>query len=235
MTKDTFSADTSRDIWRHGALPRLCRLFWERMKDGKVKETYQGNPRYHRLNIQFQDKEPRLDDTESIQSLKKIANDDLSISNEVSNIAQCLVASLFYFQLDGMPERRNGRYAGSGSILCSLRSNEPGFEALFHKLRDQSAYFLLDGDVISLTDNTSCFDIDGNFRKRVYLDSTDRFVITLKQGKSTPCNISGSPFVVSELIDAQGLRGACFGGPDHRKRANPEYSATPKPKRRRIM
>lgn len=64
---------------------------------------------------------------------------------------------------------------------------------------------------------SSIFDKDGNFRRQIELNTTDRFTISLKQGSSEPCNISGSPFSVGKLIQAQGLD-ASFGRPDHRKR-----------------
>ncbi|KAM0321339.1 hypothetical protein ACHAQA_010168 [Verticillium albo-atrum] len=34
-----------------------------------------------------------------------------------------------------LPERRGGRYAGSGSILCTIRKSEPGFRELFSQMR----------------------------------------------------------------------------------------------------
>ena len=73
---------------------------------------------------------------------------------------------------------------------------------------------------------------DGNLRKPVELNATDKFTISLKQGDSEPCNISGSPYSIDKLILAQGLN-AYFGTADHRKRRRCSDIDLPTAKRKR--
>jgi hypothetical protein len=86
------SNGTRPDKWRHGAFPRLCRLFWEKMRDRKVSQAFQGHPRYHRLNLEFEGVEPKLDDTQSIPYTDLKAQEDKALSQTIENIAQCLIA-----------------------------------------------------------------------------------------------------------------------------------------------
>jgi hypothetical protein len=136
----------------------------------------------------------------------------------IDSIARCMVASLFYFELESIPERTDDKVVVIGHIQCSLRRNNLAFSLLLHRLSDCSATFYLNEDPISgRFDDSSSLDADGNFRKRVELATSDKFSISLKQGHSEPCNISGSPYSVQRLILAQGLD-AYLGTADHRKR-----------------
>jgi hypothetical protein len=65
-----------------------------------------------------------------------MVKDDNSFSKRIDNAANCLIASLFYFKLKSMPERREGEFVGSGHI-CSLSRNDPLFEDLFEQLSAQ--------------------------------------------------------------------------------------------------
>ncbi|KAL9082423.1 MAG: hypothetical protein Q9165_008895 [Trypethelium subeluteriae] len=213
--------DTSRNIWKNGAIPRLGRLLWEKMRDKKVRQFFQAQPRYHRLNVQFKGTEPRLDDTEIISELKSRALEDQSLSKSIDNIAHSLVASLFYFELDTTPEWIDRKYVGTGRVLCSLRRSDAAFSELFGQLCNTSAYFLLDGDPISSEAISSSLNGDSEFQIRVEVITTDEFAISLKRPGSESFDISNSPFSVEQLIEAQGFR-ASFGRADHRKRKAPE-------------
>lgn len=226
-------ADTaaSRNVWKNGAFPRLCRLFWEKMRDRKVSEAFQAYPRYHRLNVRFEGDEPRLDDLQSISYMESKVEQDNTLSHKIDAIARCFVASLFYFELDGIPERLGGRYIGTGYVACSLRHGDPAFRVLFDQLANQSARLFVDGKSIATVDD-ACLGSDGNFRVRVELSTEGRFAISLQQDASEPCSISGSPFLVERLIVQQSLS-AVFGRPDHRKRKMAEC-LEPAKKRRKL-
>jgi hypothetical protein len=58
------------NIWKDGAFPRLCHMYWEKIRDRKVGQIFQTHPRYH---IEFDSPEPRLDDTNSMPDLKSKA------------------------------------------------------------------------------------------------------------------------------------------------------------------
>ncbi|KAH7111317.1 phospholipase [Dendryphion nanum] len=216
-SNNELSTDIPRGIWKNGAFPRLCRLFWEKMRDGKVRQAYHSHPRYHRLNVTFDGEEPQLDDIMSIPGLKSKVQEDESTSDAIDHVARCLIASLFYFELDSKPERSDGKYMGSGRILCSLRSHDPSFKPLIDQLSSISAQFYLDEHVIAAVKDSSCLDKDGNFRVRVELNTADRFTISLQESSSETYNISGSPFSIGKLIQAQAFD-ASFGRSDHRKR-----------------
>lgn len=177
---------------------------------------------------------PRLDNTKSIHELKLKAQEDNSVSKVIDNIARCAIASVFYFELDSVPEGCNGEYTGVGFILCSIRRGDPAFEVLLDQLSKSSSTFYLNNCPIPGTvGDRSFIGKDGNFRKRVELSLSGRFTITLKQGDLEPCNISGSPHSIEKLITAQGLN-SHFGRADHGKRKRSAEGDLAARKRQRI-
>lgn len=204
------------NVWKYKAFPRLCRMLWEKMRDRNVKHIFRTHPRYHRLDIGFNSIEPRLDDTKSMPELKSRVQQDQSVSKIIDNIARSAIASLFYFEIDSIPEKWNGEYIGTGAILCCLRPKDLAFSVLIDQLTRNSATFYLNDSPI-LGSVNSFISKDGSFRKRVELTLRSKFAISLKQGSSELCNISGSPFSIERLVLVQGLN-APFGRADHRKR-----------------
>ncbi|KAI9772432.1 MAG: hypothetical protein M1840_000635 [Geoglossum simile] len=232
--KNDPSMSGPRNVWKDGAFPRLCRMYWEKIRDRKVRQVFRTHPRYHRLDIEFDGPEPRLDDTGSMPKLKSKVQTDRSLSKIIDNIARCVIASLFYFELDSIPERSNGEYIGTGYILCSLRYNNPAFRVLLDRLSSSNARFYLNGYLVpGIVGDPSSIGRDGNFRKWLELRVINKFTISLKQDESEPCNISGSPFLIDKLVLAQGLN-AFFGRADHRKRKMLSDSNVPARKRQRI-
>jgi hypothetical protein len=220
--------------WKDGAFPRLWRMFWERMRDRHVKQVFQTHPRYHRLDVEFDGALPRLDNTKSMHELQLKAQEDHSVSNVIDNIARSAIASVFYFELGSVPEGCNGEYTGAGFILCWVCRGDPAFKVLLDQLSRSSATFYLNNRPIPGTvGDCSFIGRDGNFRKRVELNLSGRFTISLKQDDSEPCNISGSPYSIEKLITAQGLN-AHFGRADHGKRKRSVEDDLPTRKRQRI-
>ncbi|KAI9772425.1 MAG: hypothetical protein M1840_000628 [Geoglossum simile] len=223
-----------RNIWKDGAFPRLCRMYWEKIRDRKIRQIFQTHPRYHRLDIEFDGPEPRLDDTNSMPGLKLKAQADRSLSKVIDNIARCVIASLFYFELDSIPEKSNGEHIGTGRILCSLRYNNSAFKVLLDRLSSNNVRFYLnDCPIPGIVGDSSSFSRDGTFRKRLELKVTSKFMISLKQDETEPCNISGSPFSIDKLALAQGLN-VPFGRADHRKRKRLSDGDISAKKRQRI-
>ncbi|KAH9204856.1 patatin-like phospholipase-like protein [Leptodontidium sp. 2 PMI_412] len=229
--KPSMSVSGPLSVWKDGAFPRLWRMFWERMRDRHVKQVFRTHPRYHRLDIEFDDELPRLDNTKSIHELQLKAEEDNSVSKIIDNIARCAIASKFYFELDSVPEGCNGEYTGVGFILCSIRRGDGGFEDLLDQ-QSKSSFYLNNFPLPGTIGDRSFIGKDGNFRKRVEFSLSGRFTITLKQGDSEPCNISGSPHSIEKLIVAQGLN-SHFGRADHGKRKRSEGDLAAK-KRQRI-
>jgi hypothetical protein len=97
------------------------------------------------------------------------------------------------------------------------------FKILLNQLFRSSTMFYLNKYPIPRTfSNSSFISKDRNFGKRIELRLSDRFIISLKQGDSEPCNISGSPHLIEKLITAQGLN-AHFGRADHSNRKRSAY------------
>ena len=228
--KPSMSVSGPLSLWKDGAFPRLWRMFWERMRDKHVKQIFRTHPRYHRLDTKFDGPLPRLDNTKSIHELQLKAQEDHSITKVIDNIARCAIASLFYFELDSIPEGRNGKYTGTGSIFCSVRRSDPAFKLLLDQLSN-ATFYLNNCPIPGEVGECSFIGKDGNFRKRVELSLGGRFMISLKQGDPEPCNISGSPYLIEKLISAQGLD-AHFGGAHHKRKRSADGGLTTRKKQR---
>jgi hypothetical protein len=228
------------DPWMHGSgswwsdlwLFRLCRALWSSM-DGQggeeaahdqgpgqdnLKSGTRGRRRgeYYRFNVEFGGGEPRLDDPIKIPEMKIRAREAILQSPEANRLALCCIAKLFVFELESVPRKENGRYPCTGYILSCRRAG-PSLEALLGRLTRNSAKFLLRGRALpgSMRDRSSLAR-DGNFRKRVCFDVTskqDLISLYLQEDGSEPFDISGSPFSIDWLEEAQGL-----GQPFSRKR-----------------
>ena len=89
---------------KRGMLRRTCDLLLERTRDKPIRRACKtaalaGNVlhRIHRLSVDFDGAEPRLDDTSRIPELIRKAQTDPSLSPGIDAVARCMVASLFYF------------------------------------------------------------------------------------------------------------------------------------------
>jgi len=189
----------------------------EELKTGKKRRRGE----YFRFNVQFAGREPRLDDPSKMPEMKILAQEVILHSKELGRLAHCIVAELFVFELEGDPRKENGVYPCIGYISCCRRAGTTSFEALLARLTKSSAKFLLRGRALSgsMRDRSSLAR-DGNFRKRVCFDvasKQDLVSLHLREGDSESFNISGSPFSVDWLVEAQGL-GRSFGRPDGVKR-----------------
>ena len=230
--------EDSRSVLKNGMFARLRNLILEKTRDEPVRRAYKTAAlsvnmlrRIHRLNIDFQAAEPRLDDTNSIPELIKKVYTNSSLLPKIDMIARCMIASLFYFELEPvLPQRRKGKYVFAGNVWCSIRRGDAGLRALLEKLLVHRSKFLINDCPIQRTN--TLLAKDGNFRMHIQAETAEEFSITLRLGDSEACNISGSPFSVSKLITAQGLD-APFGRPDHRKRKLPNDDAKVIKKRRR--
>jgi hypothetical protein len=107
-------------------------------------------------------------------------------------------------------------------------------QLLLDRLIETSATFYLnDYPIPGTIGDASFIGRDGTFRKRVALNSHGRFTISLKQGDSQPCNISGSPYSIDRLETAQDLN-AHFRTADHGKRKWSAHSEDISRKKQRV-
>jgi hypothetical protein len=174
--------------------------------------------RFFRLDVTFEGPEPELDNVKIIPELKGMVRADKALSCAIDEISRCIVASLFYFELESIPEHKNGVFSGLGYLLCFCRKSDPALEALVEKLSRTSATFIVNGSRLpcDLRD-PSFWDTDGNFRKRIAFTTSEEILISLKLEGYQEYSISGAPFTIDKLVSAQGLN-AHFGTVDHKKR-----------------
>lgn len=55
-----------------GAPHRICRLTWKKMSDRRTWHAFEHRSNFHRLDIEFDEVQPRLDDTKSMPTFSSI-------------------------------------------------------------------------------------------------------------------------------------------------------------------
>lgn len=220
------STSDCRSVRKNSALRRIHDLLLEKTRDRTVQRACKSIAlagkvlhRIHRLTVNFDGPEPRLDDTSMIPELKLMSQTDPALALKIDLIAHRMIASLFYFELGALPQWRNGRYMFSGYVRCSIRAGDAALAALLHKLSSSHGRFLVGDWAVSDASSGSCVDTDGNFCLSLNIETKDRFAVTLELADEdqVASDISGSPYSVQKLVNAQALN-AVFGRHDHRKR-----------------
>ncbi|KFY32520.1 hypothetical protein V493_00121 [Pseudogymnoascus sp. VKM F-4281 (FW-2241)] len=226
----------TRGILKDGWIPRLLRAFKSTI--GATYSPYQrrgSKDKYFRFDEEFDGPEPQLDDTSKMQELKAAARSSIEGSVQHDRLARCIIAELFFFELDFLPVKKKGQYACTGKILCRLSAGDPSLGVLSEQLNRSLIKFLLQDRLIP-NSKPSYLATDGNFclAAEFEVDSRKSKVsLYIQEGSSEPCSISGSPFSINGLIAAQQLE-APFGRADHAKRQRPESTETHSRKRQRI-
>lgn len=219
-------------IWRNRTLLRLYRLFMEKTRDRLLTYAFKADPGVHRLDIDLEGEEPRLDDADSISVLKAQVQSEHSLSPMIDLVSRRLTASLFYFELNAAPERINGDYCIRGNVLCHLRCVEPAYKALLEQLvRDSAELFVNNIALPGSFEDDLRFHASRQFRRSVSFNLADGFSISIKRHAMSPCHISGSPFSVDALLTSQGFN-SFFGRSDHRKR---KFIGEDSPRKRRRL
>ncbi|KAH8651679.1 hypothetical protein BGZ61DRAFT_542021 [Ilyonectria robusta] len=159
-----------------------------------------------------------LDDAGSVPRLKRSVYQDRPLQDAICALAKRIVRGLFYFKLDAVPSRRGPQFRGSGSIRCLCPCADEALSALVQKLLQSSAAFRVKGSrVLGKLSDKSFWSSCGNFEKKIKFASGHPTIsITLQQQGSPEHPISGSPFRLSEVVEAQQLK-AHFGRSDHRE------------------
>ncbi|KAF2103254.1 FabD/lysophospholipase-like protein [Rhizodiscina lignyota] len=201
---------------------RLARNFKQSLNGQKIWRRFfntlpnSARHRYHRLEPMFGKEEPRIDELTALEDLKSFIEDWMSSNEwvqEVRLVLDGLIASIFYFELDALPEFIDGRYHVSGQILCRLNLSRLGQQNLYEMLRSTKSYFLVNGDP------KSCLEAKLRnrlpFRKRIEFSCEDGAVaISIGGITSRSCSISGMPRAIDDLIRCQKLD-APFGTVEH--------------------
>ena len=211
----------TRSLLQDGFIPRLVRAFKRsiggtqshRLRSLQRKERRE---QYFRVDTEFDGPEPELDNINMVEELKEAARAAILGSEELVRLPRVIVSELFIFELAEIPCRRSQLY--TATIVCRLRANTSPFRKLMSQMKNNSSKFLLQGHALSGSiEDGSYFNKDGNFCKRITFEAQSRdslISVQLQRGSLEPTSISGSPFTVRRLIEAQQLD-CCFGRADH--------------------
>ena len=173
-------------------------------------------PRYHRLNLPIQGREPTLDDIMSIDALKAQAQSWIQVNQRFLPSLDSIYASMFYFELAEYPGYYDNAYRCVGHIYCRLDMSFQGRRRLYEKLESTSSYFLVLGHPTRCVDYIPTCSPVPPFKRRLQftVETLEEDVgITLLGLTSSPKTISGLPQTVGELVRKQQLRSP-FGRAD---------------------
>lgn len=179
-----------------------------------------------RLDVSFEGMEPKLDDVRAVPRLKRRVRHDAALSAEIDSTVDCIIASLFYFELEAMPMQRGSMLSCSGHIRCLRKHGDPALCLLIEKLVAWNARFVINNKIMGGNMLSPFFwDQTGNFGVPAEFQITGQELsvsLTWPDGRTHP--ISGSPYLIHQLVDVQGLN-APFGLPDHRRKHRaPRYA-----------
>lgn len=171
---------------------------------------------FFRFDVEFDGKGPSLDDVTNLEGLEELAQASLVSSSAMDRLARCIRAEAFYFELDGDPPYKNGVYECSGHIFCRLLPESEELEELLTQLDHNDASLTVSGRKLAGKFQNGLTP-SGAFSKRCKFYLRDKhipFSIVLTDGGSASCNISGSPFTLEWLREAQQID-APFGRQDY--------------------
>ncbi|KAH7229950.1 acyl transferase/acyl hydrolase/lysophospholipase [Fusarium solani] len=208
---DKFPFRLSRALWRQTS----SKTAWNHLL-GHQKAGDRTN--FFRFDIEFEEKEPLLDDVNKMEHVRQTACQTMTGSPSLHRLSRHLRAELFFFELDDSlpPYYSNGAYQCTGTISCRLRAMTLEYEAFMQQLWQKTASFRLGGQILGIT----CENIHANFSHKVCFSLPSpkhQFAIKLAERDGDSFDISGSPFTLDWLMQRQGLNSK-FGTSDHRKR-----------------
>lgn len=73
---------------------------------------------YFRLNVPWTGEEPRLDDVDCMDALRRLVQLQPQGPRDRTRIASALLVASFYFELDGIPTFQTGQHLCKGVIRC---------------------------------------------------------------------------------------------------------------------
>jgi len=190
---------------------------WQRLLGGLSQSR---RNRYYRLNINIQGKEPSIDNTDVIPRLC-LTSPPIDVLN---GAAWAIIASLFYFELEGIPVDGLWGYLCLGHVRCRLGMGIG--RQILKGLAGHEARFLRCGEQLSINGGATISFRVVDLRSEVSIDLN-----THPQG-SQP--IGGSPFTIHQLVKRQHLY-CPFGTANHLKRRPQPSTLAPPSKRPRVV
>jgi hypothetical protein len=134
---------------RRHCVPRLFRSFlnffvgesrWQEIQNTLAPTA---RDRYHRMNLEFHDEEPELDDLGAMSRLQKQVYQEATTNKRIAFCADNILASLFYYELDARPTLDNGIFTCRGQVRCRLGSSHKALRVLVSRLRETNSRFYL--------------------------------------------------------------------------------------------
>lgn len=194
---------------------------WNRAADGNEK-------RYFRLNVKLQGKTPALDDVSTMYPLKVETTKQHLKSKSLDELAECLISTLFYFELTSRPIKNRDHISCYGRILCTIgpghNGNSDTLLGLLNTLTQQgSKFFVNHRPLPGVINSPANIDpVTKRFQMKVDLrirDLDSAIPICLRIGDTNNStsrfrSISASPFTLNGLTAAQGWN-SHFGRADH--------------------
>ncbi len=224
-------------------IPRLSRSFMVLLEAEKKHREHRNslNPtalsRYYRMNIEFHETEPPLDNVRAIPDMVAHVQSFADTNREkLRRCANNMVASLFYVELvrKPIPNEDETVFICQLRIRCRLSPSQLALIALLQQLQDTQAYFCYDNQKsIACVDSQLYDDVKGGaaFSRRIDIivsSLDDMLDIKLddmfRRGEQS---ISNCPYHLNTLIRDQGLH-CIFGHKDHKRRFQAEAEYTTK-------
>lgn len=188
---------------------------WKRFLNSISPDVRQ---RFHRLNIRLAGPEPSLDDIVVIPELKsKVVQAIAEESPRLSSIFDSMMASMFYFELDGLPTLGNAGYDCSGFIFCRLDIPPDGLRYLYDRLLSTNSWFLIQGTPVSCVQSGCVPQGLPPFRRHISFrveTLEEMLTISIRGITSKSLLLSGFPTTIQKLIVAQQLDSP-YGTVDH--------------------
>ena len=179
------------------------------------------NTKFFRLNISLGSQYPAIDDTACMEVLEEHANETIVTSDKLKPICDAIFASMFFFELDGLPGQTPEGLVCNGSILCRIDLSVRGSRQLHQHLWETSAFFLINGQPIKAVEDIP--EYSSPFRRMVTFhlqNYTDKIGISVRHATMSPHLISGLPRTLGDHMKLQ-LLVAPFGRRDHSQAEKP--------------
>ena len=157
---------------------------------------------YYRLNLNFNDTEPLMDDVGQMPALQHQVH--VQYATSIQRIL-ALWASRFFFELDKRPRYSCGYYVCSGMILCRFQ-NARALVATISKSYKQVKFVLRQTRSLGSLKALSCCETCGIFQLLVDFEVSrmyERIEIGLSLGDGRSCHISGFPNSMHWFVEQQ--------------------------------
>lgn len=162
-----------------------------------------------RLDLTLSGTLPKLDDMDALQELAGLSY------NVPDEIVQKILATSFFFELDQLPTKQNGRFYCQGSILCTWRRSNALVKRVINEFA--GAQFQTGrGDYLGEVGSSDVCHKCEYYRKKVdfMVASLEEAFSIMVAGSSCRQKIGGFPKSVQELLVNQ-QASAHFGRADH--------------------